>query len=98
MAELMTENTKTYVRGATNEGYGVGSAAMKKTMVGGGRDSMSAYFKSGAAKSPSPQRPSKMAYSPGASGRGNRSSGLGRDSSADQAGYGKDNQYSPGDR
>lgn len=81
MAGMLARNTKTYVRGATNEGGAIGSAQYKKTMVSSeSRESVSTYFKSGAAKSPSPQRPSKIGgYSPnaGSSGRGPRSSGLG---------------------
>ena len=48
---------------------------------------METYFKSGMAKSPSPQRPSKIGgmNSPaaGGSGRGPRASQLGRENSAD---------------
>ena len=65
MRGLMEKNTKTYVRGETNDiqRSSIGAAAFKKTMVSDkfeSRESMSTYFKSGVAKSPSPQRPSKL--------------------------------------
>jgi hypothetical protein len=79
------------VRGETNDiqRSSVGAAAFKKTMVSDkfeSRESMSTYFKSGMAKSPSPQRPSKLGGMSPSYPKG-RGSGMARDSSADGFGY-----------
>lgn len=88
---LMVANTKTYVRGETNDiqrNSSIGASMSKRTMISESKNTMETYFKSGVAKSPSPQRPSKIGgYSPHAGGSGRGARGLGRDSSADAIGY-----------